>query len=45
MFPYTEEEWLWISAKRTLQGEISWLGNLKEKLSKKIKKLRGLLGL
>ena len=45
MLPYTDEEWLWISAKRTLQGEISWLENLKEQLLTKITKLRGLLGL
>ena len=25
MFPYNEEEWLFISAKKTLEGEITWL--------------------
>lgn len=30
MFPYNEDEWLWMSARKTLQGELTiWQRKLK----------------
>jgi hypothetical protein len=33
MFPYNEEEWLFISAKKTLEGEITWLNKQRKLFS------------
>ncbi len=42
MFPYNEDEWLWLSARKTLQGELTiWQRKLKR--PKIIKKLHTLL--
>ena len=41
MFPYNEDEWLWLSARKTLQGEIRW--RKKSYLKKTITKLLSLL--
>jgi hypothetical protein len=39
MFPYNEEEWLFLSAKQTLKGEIKWLKNLSQLLKAFLKNI------
>jgi len=39
MFPYNEDEWLWLSARKTLQGELTiWQRKLKRSEERRVGK-------